>query len=91
MSDLLDRENLVSQRLIINRVGAKFLKQKLFSDLDEVIDLVGVQLLGVIPEDPELAVRTAKGQPIAEESRSQRIFNAIAGRLMGEDVPLIVR
>lgn len=91
MSDLLDRENLVSQRLIINRVGAKFLKQKLFSDLDEVIDLVGVQLLGVIPEDPELAVRTAKGQPIEEESRSQRIFNAIAGRLMGEDVPLIVR
>ncbi|MBC8571348.1 nucleotide-binding protein [Zongyangia hominis] len=91
MSDLLDRSGITRQRLVINKVGKKFLGQKLFADLDEVIDAAGVQLIGVIPEDRELTACIGKGQPIDEAGRTGKVFAALAGRLMGEEIPLIVR
>lgn len=90
VSDRLDRVGLRTQRLIINRLGEKFLRQHLFEDLDEVIDGVGAQLLGVVLEDPEILVQTAKGQPLSQKARSGKVFDAIAGRLLGEDIPLVL-
>lgn len=91
VSEVLDRAGITGQRLIINKVGQRFLKQRLFADLDQVIDASGVQLIGVVPEDGELTASTGRGQPLDESSRTRQIFAAIAGRLLGEDIPLLVR
>ena len=62
-----------------------------FSFLDEIIDKVGVQLIGVIPDDFKTTVATGKGTPIPTDSSALKAFDAISKRLGGEFVPLTVK
>ena len=57
-------------------------------DLDEVIDTVGVQLIGVIPDDDAVKIATSKGEPLPSSSLAFKAFDAISKRIQGEDVPL---
>lgn len=75
-----------SQRLIINGYTPR--RNSAFSDLDEVIDLVGAQLLGVVPQDSELTAAMSGGVPLPQKAPSHEAITAIAARLEGEYVPL---
>ena len=79
------------QRLIINKVSKKALGAQLVRDLDEIIDTIGVQLIGVIPEDYQLVISTGKGEPIPSTAPSLAAFDAISKRLRGENAPLTVK
>lgn len=77
-------------RLIINRVDTnRILKDGVLRDLDEAIDTVGVQLLGVIPESTPIQQAGATGEQLAKLGRDKTIYTAIARRITGEDVPLV--
>jgi septum site-determining protein MinD len=60
-------------------------------DLDECIDTVAAQLIGVIPESEEISVAAASGKALGASSMEKRIFGAIARRVAGEYVSLIVK
>lgn len=77
-------------RLVINKVNRNTVKKELMPDLDAVIDRVGVQLLGVIPEHREILFGSAKGLPLEPGRLPAKVFRAIAARLDGEHVPLTV-
>lgn len=91
MSDEFYNRGNKSQRLIINKVTNKIIGSSLVGNLDEIIDTIGVQLIGVIPEDFSLAVSTGKGQPIPTNSDSLRAFDAISKRLQGDYIPLTIK
>ena len=57
MSDEFYNRGNKSQRLIINKVSKKVIGNALVTNLDEIIDKVGVQLIGVIPEAKEILSR----------------------------------
>ena len=57
-------------------------------DLDEVIDMAGVPLLGVIPEDEAVTLATANAQPLPKKSHAATCFRNIAARFCGRSVPL---
>lgn len=79
-------------RLVLNRVEPKrVLADGLLEDLDEAIDTMGVQLLGVVPESPVLQKAVLGGTALPPKSREAEVFAAIARRILGEDVPLLVR
>ncbi len=76
--------------LVVNRVdAARVLNDGLLQDLDEAIDTVGVQLLGVVPESAAVQRAGAKGNALAPTSTVYKVYNAIARRLTGEEVPLV--
>ena len=91
MSDEFYNRGNKSQRLIINKISKKIIGSELISNLDEIIDKVGVQLIGVIPDDFKMTVATGKGDPIPTESDAPKAFDAISKRLGGEFVPLTVK
>ena len=91
MSDEFYNRGNKSQRLIINKVSKKVIGNSLVSNLDEIIDKVGVQLIGVIPDDFKMTVATGTGNPIPADSEALRAFDAISKRLGGEFVPLTVK
>ncbi|MDE5945861.1 MAG: P-loop NTPase [Oscillospiraceae bacterium] len=91
MSDEFYNRGNKSQRLIINKVTNKIIGSSLVSNLDEIIDTIGVQLIGVIPEDFSLAVSMGKGQAIPTNSDSLRAFDAISKRLQGDYIPLTIK
>lgn len=78
-------------KLIVNRVSKTALKTSGVADLDEVMDMVGAQLLGVIREDEWILSHLGLSETTKKISNeTQRVFNAIAKRITGEYTPLIV-
>lgn len=77
-------------RLILGRVDrARVQQDAQLDDLDEAIDLVGVQLLGVIPESAAIARCASAGLSLKKNSEEEKVFSAIARRIAGEDAPLV--
>ncbi len=91
MSDEFYQRGNKRQRLIINKVSEEVIKSKMINNLDEIIDAVGIQLLGVIPDDVMLKEATGKGKKLPVESPSLEAFDAISKRLTGEQVPLVIK
>lgn len=78
-------------RLIINRVGKTELTRRRFMNLDEIIDCVSAQLLGIIPEDRSFRLASQNGLSNEEKRPYAKAVAAIAARIDGENVPLRYR
>ncbi len=78
-------------RLVLTRFREEvFRRAGSFADLDEIIDRVGAQLLGIVPEDDLVAVRAANGKPLSEKGAAASAFRRISQRMEGQTVPLSV-
>lgn len=88
---LLEEMGFVDCRLIVNRVRPRVIKQNNTPNIDDAMDMAGLPLLGVIPEDEQVIVAGALGQLIGQKPRcpAARAFRNIAARLDSEDVPLM--
>lgn len=77
-------------RLILNRLRPEMVKRGDMMDVADVLEVLGVDLLGIIPEDEMIIIATNKGEPIVYEKRSRagRAYLNAAQRIMGEEVPL---
>lgn len=77
-------------RLVLNKVSEERLEREAtLRDLDEAIDIVGVQLLGVVPDSPLISQCAAKGKLLPKTSLEARVYTAIAKRIRGSEVPLV--
>ncbi len=88
-AQVLAEHGLTKARLIINRVSRRFLRST-SATLDDTIDLVGLQLIGYIPEDPKVSIALALGSPLLSlyQRGAAAACRRIAGRLDGHHVPL---
>ena len=77
-----------AQRLVLNRFHAPAVEHSFLANIDDAIDRTGVQLIGVIPEDPEITFRMPKGVELPRKSRARLAMERIARRMDGENVPL---
>ncbi len=68
MSDEFYKRGNQKQRLVINKANKRIFEFDEMDDLDAIIDTVGVQLLGVIPEDSAIPLATGKGAPLSSSS-----------------------
>jgi len=60
-------------------------------DTEDVLEILAIELIGIIPEDEAVIVSTNKGVPVAldHNSPSGLAFRRIARRLLGEEVPFL--
>jgi septum site-determining protein MinD len=88
---LLEAAGLTRARLIINRLRKSMVKRGDMMDIDDIIDILSIDLLGVVPEDELIIVSTNKGEPAVLEnnSRAGGAYRRIARRIMGEEVALL--
>lgn len=85
---LLDLQH-VQVRLLLNRVPP-VLQGRGVPDLDACIDAVGVQLIGVLPESEEMLHAFCVGTQLPAQGLAQRAFSALAQRICGHEVPLVI-
>ena len=78
-------------RLVINDVPARVPPIEGAEDFDDVLDIIGAQLVGIIPQSPKLRCCANSGMPLDNGSLTLKVFEHIAGRLMGRRMPLLVR
>lgn len=88
---IVEAEEKGAPKLLINRLSPEMVRQNNMLSADDVVDLLAIQLLGIVPEDKNVIISTNKGTPIALDGKSPagQAYQNIARRIMGEDVPLM--
>lgn len=88
---LLEAAQVSNPMLILNRIRPKMVKQGDMMDIGDVIDILAIDLLGVVPDDESIVVSTNRGEPavLSSTSKAGEAYRNIARRLQGEDVPLM--
>jgi septum site-determining protein MinD len=88
---ILEAEEKRSTALIINRLNQMLVKQHDMLSPEDVLDLLGVPLIGIVPEDESVIVSSNRGTPVAQDpkSRAGQAFRNIAKRIKGEEVPFL--
>src|SRR3990170_4607956 len=86
---LIEAEERGPGKLIVNRVRAEMVKRGEMLTTEDILDVLAVELIGVVPEDETVILSSNKGTPAVLDSRSKagRAFMNIARRLKGETVP----
>ena len=87
--DELRRLGVDDTRLVINMFEVKPVYKHKLLNVDQCIDETGVQLLGVVPRDPNLGYCSVTGMIPGEFSPSTLAFSRIAKRITGKRVPLV--
>jgi septum site-determining protein MinD len=83
----------INSWLLVNRLRASMVKTHDMMSVDDVIEILGIKLLGVIPEDEKIIVSTNKGEPLSLNATkvigAGQAFRNVAMRLTGVEVPLM--
>lgn len=87
---LLEAAGLKDTQLIINRIRTKMVKKGDMMDIDDIIDILSIELLGVVPEDEAIVVSTNRGEPavMGNNSLAGEAYRRISRRIVGEKVPM---
>ncbi|HIP42634.1 MAG TPA: septum site-determining protein MinD [Aquifex aeolicus] len=76
--------------VVVNRIRWEMVKKGAMLSVEDIVDILKAEIIGIIPEEPKLVDFTNKGEPIVlhkEYPASEAIVD-LAKRLMGEGIPL---
>lgn len=87
---LLEANDIGRTDLIVNRLRMDMVKRGDMMSTDDVVDILAVNLIGVVPDDERIVVATNQGEPlVGDDSMAGRAYMNICHRILGEDVPLL--
>jgi septum site-determining protein MinD len=93
---LIEAEEKGPARLVINRVKPKMVERGEMLSIADVVELLAIELIGVVPEDQEVLISANRGRPLTishnsesgrNSSQAGHAFHNIARRMLGEEVP----
>jgi septum site-determining protein MinD len=88
---LVEAEGKDAPRLLINRLNPDLVQRGDMLDTADVVEILAIDVIGIVPEDQEILISTNRGQPVALDGRSLagQAFQNTARRLLGQDVPFL--
>lgn len=84
----LEKLGIEDIRLVINRFDSPMTKEGKFLNVDETIDAVAAQLIGVVPEDKAITFASSTGFKNLENCPAKDAYERIALRISGVYVKL---
>jgi septum site-determining protein MinD len=88
---LLERDWKYEPWLVLNRYNEEMVLSGDMRTIDDVLDILAIDLLGVVPESSDVVISTDRGVPAVYNQSAlvrQAYFN-IAQRILGRNVPLM--
>ena len=88
---LLEAEGLKDPEVIINRINAEMVSRGDMMNIEDIIEILAVQLKGIVPEDNIIIVSSNRGEPVVlkDNPKAGQAFKNIAKRITGEEVNFI--
>src|SRR5690606_31424542 len=87
---LLEAREINEVRLIINRLRPAMVKRGDMLEVEDVLEILGVKLIGIVAEDEKILISTDIGSPASLDDSSKigagTAFRDIARRIRGEEV-----
>lgn len=82
---ILDANEIPRIDLVINKVRQDMVRRGDMMSVDDVVDILSVNLIGVIYDDEEIVVSSNRGEPVAKtRSKSGAAYEKIAGKITGQ-------
>lgn len=90
---LLEAEEKGAPKLVLNRVKPAMIARGDMLSVEDVLDILAIELIGVIPEDERILVSTNQGLPLVMHglngSSAGQAFRNVAARIEGQNVPFM--
>lgn len=88
---LLEASGIKNPELIVNRIRIDMVKRGDMMNIDDMIDILAIDLIGVVPDDEEIIMSTNRGEPAVanDASKAGQAYRNIVRRINGEDVPFM--
>lgn len=87
---LLEANEIGKTELIVNRLRMDMVKREEMMSSEQVLDVLAVDLLGIVPDDENIIISTNKGEPLAgDNSLAGKAYMNICQRITGVDVPFM--
>ena len=88
---LIEAEEKGPALLVLNRLIPEMVKREDMLSPDDILELLAIELIGIVPEDEKVILSTNRGTPIVLDGKSPagQAFRNIASRLEGQDVPFL--
>jgi len=78
-------------KLIVNRLDPKKVAKGDMLDADDVVEILSIDLIGIVPEDKNMVSYINRGEPavLFEDSIAGKALRNISERLLGKKVPFL--
>jgi septum site-determining protein MinD len=88
---LLEPYNIDQPKLVINRIRPHMMKKGEMLDVDEIVNILGIDLLGIVPDDEQVIKSSNLGEPavLNPDTKAAIAYRNIARRMLGDSVPLM--
>lgn len=85
---LLESSEIKNPDLIVNRLRPAMVKKGEMMEVNDIVDLLSVDLIGVVPDDEYIITQTNKGEPVIKNKKapSGKAYIEIARRILGENI-----
>ena len=89
---LVEVSGIKNPELIINRLRPEMVRKGEMMDVDDIVDLLSIELVGVVPDDEYIIMHTNKGEPVVTNKKSPagRAYIEISRRILGENVEITI-
>ena len=89
---LLESSEIKNPELVINRIRPNMVRRGEMMDVEDIVELLSIELIGVIPDDEYIITQTNKGEPAVsnKKSPSGKGYMEIAQRILGENVEITI-
>ena len=89
---LLEASEIKNPELLINRLRPEMVKKGEMMDVEDILSLLSIDLIGVIPEDENIITQTNKGEPAVSNKKapSGKAYIEVARRILGENVEVTI-
>ncbi len=86
----LEAHEIENPKLLINRVRSDMVKRGDMMSIDDIIEILAIDLIGVVPEDEKIVISSNRGEPAVTDGKSLagQAYRNITRRILGEDVPI---
>jgi len=80
----------VKEHLLLTRYNPKRVASGEMMSVGDVKEILGLDVIGVVPESPDVLAASNAGVPVIfnDESDASRAYDDAVGRLLGEELPL---
>ncbi|MGN0465175.1 MAG: septum site-determining protein MinD [Lachnospiraceae bacterium] len=87
---LLESSEIKDVSLIVNKIRMNMVKRGDMMSVEDVIDILAIDLIGIVPDDENIVVASNEGEPlVGSYSKAGTAYMNICGRILGEDIPFL--
>ena len=89
---LVEVAGIKNPELIVNRLRPEMVRKGEMMDVEDIVDLLAIDLIGVVPDDEYIIMHTNKGEPVISNKKAPagKAYIEISRRVLGENVEITI-